>query len=387
MVDVIGFGIVIPVLPYYVSSFGASPFVITLLFAVFAFFSFFSTPLLGSLSDRIGRRPVLIISILSTSIGWFVFAGAKGLIFLFLGRIIDGLAAGNFSTAQSYLVDIAKDDKERTTNLGLIGAVFGLGFIIGPLLGGLLSAVSHAFPFWFVGGLALINATLAFFLLPETNKSLKKDQKIRLNPLTPLVKAAKDKKQLPLYSAWLLFGLAMAGYQSVFALYLDKVFGYQELVAGLIFTGLGAIIALNQLVGLKHFWLKYFPEPTLELWLLFLCAMSFLLMSFNWLAVFIIGLLAITFGQSVLRVIITSQVVGRAEATAKGETLGIMSSLISVGMIVGPLISGLAFQWHHRYSFLISAAYVLLAFFIILGSRQRLSKTDLPEDVEINQPL
>ena len=145
-VDVIGFGIVIPILPFYVGSFGASPFLITLLFASFAFFAFLSSPLLGALSDKIGRRPILIASITSTAIGWFVFAGATSIPFLFLGRIIDGSAAGNFTVAQGCLVDLARDEKERSSNLGLIGAAFGVGFMIGPVLGG----AEYRFPFFSV---------------------------------------------------------------------------------------------------------------------------------------------------------------------------------------------------------------------------------------------
>jgi MFS family permease len=127
-IDIVGLGIIIPILPSYVQSFGVSSAVVTLLFAVYAFFSFFSAPYLGSLSDRIGRRPVLIISIISSAIGWFVFARAWSIGLLFLGRIIDGLAAGNITAAQSALADIAKDAKERAVNMGLFGALFGVGF-------------------------------------------------------------------------------------------------------------------------------------------------------------------------------------------------------------------------------------------------------------------
>jgi DHA1 family tetracycline resistance protein-like MFS transporter len=106
-----------------------------------------SAPFLGALSDKVGRRPVLITSLFSTSLGWFIFAFGRSLPLLLLGRIIDGLAAGNVSTAQSSITDIAKDPKERTSNLGIIGMIFGLGFVVGPFLGGLLSHVSHSFPF------------------------------------------------------------------------------------------------------------------------------------------------------------------------------------------------------------------------------------------------
>lgn len=147
LVDVIGFGIVIPILPFYVTEFGVSPTVVTLLFASFSLFSFISAPVFGAWSDRIGRRPVLILSIFSTAVGWFVFAGAQAVWMLFLGRIIDGAAAGNFTTAQSYMADISKSDSERTKNIGLVSAVFGVGFLLGPIVGGILSKVSHSFPF------------------------------------------------------------------------------------------------------------------------------------------------------------------------------------------------------------------------------------------------
>jgi DHA1 family tetracycline resistance protein-like MFS transporter len=146
LIDVIGFGIVIPILPFYVTEFGVSALMVTLLFSTFSFFAFLSSPILGALSDRFGRRPILIVSVISTAIGWFIFASAQSVWMLFLGRIIDGMAAGNFITAQSAMTDISADEKERTANLGFVGAAFGVGFLLGPLIGGVLSNVSHSLP-------------------------------------------------------------------------------------------------------------------------------------------------------------------------------------------------------------------------------------------------
>jgi len=199
LVDVIGFGIVIPILPFYVSSFGASPFVVTMLFSTFALFSFISSPFLGALSDRVGRRPVLLASISTTAIGWFVFAAANSIPLLFLGRIIDGAMAGNFTVAQSCLVDVARNEKERGANLGLIGAAFGIGFLIGPVVGGLLSTVSHAFPFWIAGALATVNSILAYIFLPETHKHRDSNAALSFNPLTPLARAATNTGLRPLF--------------------------------------------------------------------------------------------------------------------------------------------------------------------------------------------
>ncbi len=383
LVDVIGIGIVIPVLPFYVESFGAKPFVITLLFAVFSFFSFISAPFLGALSDKIGRRPVLVISILSTSIGWIVFAMANQIWVLFLGRIIDGMAAGNLPIAQSYLTDISRNDKERTENLGLIGGIFGIGFIVGPMIGGVLSSVSHAFPFWVVGVLALINSILVFFFLPETNANIDKTKKLSLNPITPLLKAAKNKELLPAYVIWFFFGMAAVGMHSVFALFLSKAFGYGAFASGIYMTFIGVVIAINQGVALKHFWLKKFKESNLTLWLMPIFGIGYFLMGIEILPIFLFGMVIITFSQSVLRVTLNSQIAGSAEANERGEVMGILAGVMSLSTIVGPIIAGYVFQIKENLPFILSGIYALIASGIILSMRRKIQNKILPEDVNV----
>ncbi|MFH0739798.1 MAG: MFS transporter, partial [bacterium] len=331
LVDAIGVGIIIPILPFYVASFGASAFLVTSLFAVFSLCSFLSTPLLGALSDKYGRRPVLIASIFSTSLGWFVFAGAFHTIFLFVGRIIDGVAAGNFSTAQSYLIDIAKTPKEKTHNIGLIGAAFGLGFILGPMLGGFLSPISPSFPFWFVGFLALTNGALAVFLLKESNPKIlaNKDNQKKLrvsfkdfNPFAPIQRAIKNKLFYKNYAVWFLFNLATVSMQAILALYVASIFGFGSVAVGILMAIIGIIVVLNQAIFLKKFWLKYFSEKKLEFWLFLVLGIGFLLMVVPTLFWFIIGLVLITFSQAVLRVVITSNVSNKCQIDNQGETIG-----------------------------------------------------------------
>lgn len=383
LVDVIGLGIIIPVLPYYVESFGASSFVVTLLFSVFAFFSFISGPFLGALSDRIGRRPVLIFSIASTAVGWFVFASANSVWILFLGRIIDGAAAGNFPIAQSYLIDIAKNDKERTSNLGIMGAVFGIGFIIGPAIGATLSAISPTLPFWVVGVLAALNTIGAYFYLPETHNNREKNQKkISINPLLPLLRGAKDEKLRSRYAAWFLFGTAFAGMQSVFALYVKEVFGFSASMAGYIFTGMGIILVINQTMGLKKFWLKNFHEHKLEIWLFLMMAVGFMIMDVQKIFFFGIGLLFVTLAQSTLRVVLSSTIAGSAGNMRRGEVMGIMSSVISVSMIVGPLLAGMLCVRNHHWPFLMNALLVLAAF-VIMKKYSGDEKIIVQENVEV----
>lgn len=368
-VDVLGMGIIIPTLPFYVESFGVSAFTVTLLFCVFAFFSFFSAPVLGSLSDKYGRRPVMIASICSTAIGWLVFASASHLWLLFLGRTIDGLAAGNFSTAQSIMADIAKDEKERTKNLGLIGAVFGIAFIVGPALGGLLSRISPTFPFWVVGAMASFNVVNAFFNLPETHVHRKMESKVSLNPFMPIIRIMRDKTILPRFAVWFLFGIAVSVQQAVFALYLGKVFSLGAFASGLFLTGVGVIITLNQGFLLSKFWLKRFKESKLELLMTGIFAVGFTLMSTSVLGIFIAGLIGVTFGQSVLRVVLTSQIVGTAHER-RGEVLGAMTSAMSLAMIVGPFMAGALFVSHVKWPFLISGGLSVVSFFILALSRK-----------------
>lgn len=366
LIDVIGLGIIIPVLPFYVESFGVSSFVVTLLFSVFALFSFISGPFLGALSDKIGRRPVLIISIASTAIGWFVFASANAVWVLFLGRIIDGAAAGNFPIAQSYLVDIAKTDKERTTNLGLIGAVFGIGFIIGPAIGAALSAISPALPFWLVGILASINVVGAYFFLPETNNNIILTQKrISINPMIPIVRAIKDIELRGRYAAWFLFGTAFAGMQAIFALFVRDVFDFSSVTTGYLFTGMGVVLVINQTIGLKKIWLKYFNEKDLEIWFFIIMTVGFVFADFKIMNLFFLGIFLTTLGQSTLRVVISSGVAGVAGQMRRGEVLGIMASIMSASMIVGPLLAGALFQKNVQLPFLMNIILLLIAFFIM----------------------
>jgi MFS transporter, DHA1 family, tetracycline resistance protein len=325
LVDVIGVGVVIPVMPFFVQSLGASAMTITLLFAVFSLCSFFSAPILGALSDRFGRRPALIVSIASTALGWFVFGRATTVLMLFAGRIIDGMAAGNFPIAQSYLADISKSPQERTANMGLLGAAFGIGFVIGPALGSVLSQISISLPFYFVGALATLNTVAAYFFLPETNIALTHGKKISLNPFKPLITAAKDLALRSRYTAWFLFSLAIAIQQSIFALFMEHAFGLNASATGYYYVFIGLILAVNQGLFLKKFWLKRFKEPQLEVWLFPVFAVGFFIMAvpiFFW---FMLGTILMVLGQSVLRAVMSSRITGFADPNKKGEVAGIMA--------------------------------------------------------------
>ena len=166
-VDMVGFGIVVPVLPLYTERFDASPFAIGMLLAVYSGMGFIFSPIVGALSDRLGRRSILLMSTIGQATGFFIMGGANSLIWLFVARIIDGIFGANVSTTQAYVADVTPPD-DRSRAMGLLGAAFGVGFIFGPLIGGVLSQISLSAPFYFAAGLAAANAGLIFFLLPES---------------------------------------------------------------------------------------------------------------------------------------------------------------------------------------------------------------------------
>ena len=166
-VNLVGFGIIIPLLPFYAQTFGASPLVVGLLFASFSLGQLVASPLLGDLSDRWGRRPVLILSLIGTAVSFAMLAVAQSLVMLFAARIVDGLSGGNITTARAYIADITEEEN-RAKAYGVLGAAFGLGFIVGPALGAAFSHISLTAPIWAAAAITVAATVMAWVWLPET---------------------------------------------------------------------------------------------------------------------------------------------------------------------------------------------------------------------------
>ena len=193
VIDLIGFGIVIPILPLYAKHFGATEMVNGWLVGIYSAMQFMATPLLGKLSDRVGRRPVLILSLLGTAIGFFIMGAAQTLTWLFVARIVDGISGGNISTAQAYLADITKPE-DRSKAMGWIGAAFGLGFVLGPAIGGVMAHISMGAPFYLAGALAAVNMLLVYWRLPE---SLSSEHRVEKESSAPLREVFQHGWHLP----------------------------------------------------------------------------------------------------------------------------------------------------------------------------------------------
>lgn len=364
LLDTIGLGIVLPLLPFYVERFSTSVLAVTGLFAMYAVCSLLSAPLLGALSDRIGRRPVMLLSIFSSALGWTLFAAADSLGMLFVARAVDGIAAGNIPIAQSYLSDLAKDAKERAHNLGVVGAAFGIGFVVGPAIGAMLSKFGATTPFWAVAALAALNLVAGLKLLPETNFS-RRTKKIRLNPFFQISQAFRAKDRRAYYLAWSLFALAVGAGQSIHALFMRDVLGLSESSASLVFTAMGAVMVVNQGLLLKRFWLKFFQEKSLAIWLFPVSALGFILSILGGVGIFLVGIFVMMLSQSVLRVSMSSLVSSVAKEDERGEALGVMASIMSLAMAVAPIAAGALFATYPKVPFVFAAMLLLVAFVVM----------------------
>jgi DHA1 family tetracycline resistance protein-like MFS transporter len=283
-IDLLGFSLILPLLPYYAEKYGATEFVTGLLVASYALMQLIGAPLLGRLSDRYGRRPVLLASVFGTFLGFLLlgFADPIGsalartfnpqsanlfvIGILFLSRMVDGLTGGNLSVAQAYISDVT-DAQSRSKGLGMIGAAFGLGFIIGPATGGLLSQWGYAVPAFVASALSFSNLMLIFFWLPESLTAEKRAQMPERRPavtLGALLAALRRPFSGALLTTRFFFGLAFAIFQTIFSLYALNKFNLQARDTGLILFG-GALMAVS-LVGWalapNVFWLLVVLAPT-----------------------------------------------------------------------------------------------------------------------------
>ncbi|MBI3653861.1 MAG: MFS transporter [Acidobacteria bacterium] len=337
-IDLVGFGIVIPVLPLYAQKFGASETTIGLLLGVFSMMQFIFAPILGKLSDRVGRRPVLLISLLGTSIGFLTMGLANTLWLLFLARIIDGVTGGNISTAQAYIADVTPPDK-RSSAMGLIGAAFGLGFIFGPALGGLLSNISLAAPFYFAAGLAAVNAVALYFFLPE---SLSEEHRNNAGRAT-IAQIFKESGswQLGVVFATYFFGtVAFAMLTATYTLFTVRRFDLDATHNGYIFASQGVIGVIIQGVLLGRL-IKLVGEKSLVIIGTFLLAVSMLALPLTHsIPTLLIASAGIAFGNSFVTPVLNGLASKSVNAAWQGRVLGVLQSAASLARIIGPALGG-----------------------------------------------
>src|ERR1044072_719361 len=232
-IDLVGFGIVIPILPLYAEHFHASPVAIGWLTGIYSGMQIIFTPILGKLSYRFGRRPVLIVTIAGAAIGFALMGMATALPLLFVARILAGITGGNISIPQAYIADVPAPEK-RSRAMGMIGAAFGLGFTFGPIIGGVMSRISYSTPFFFSAGLALANALLVYFALPE---SLSRQHRSTPHSNATIAEVFRHGQGgmfavVVMTNFFLILGFAIM--TTLFALFTERRFGYDANANGLL---------------------------------------------------------------------------------------------------------------------------------------------------------
>jgi DHA1 family tetracycline resistance protein-like MFS transporter len=366
-IDLLGFGLILPLLPYYAETFGASDTVIGLLVASYAAAQLIGAPLLGRFSDRWGRRPILLISLVGTLIGFLLLGFAQTLAVLFFARILDGLTGGNISVAQAYIADVTDEDS-RAKGLGLIGAAFGLGFILGPASGGALSQFGYSVPAFAAAGLVTINLLMVAFWLPESfTPEMRKEMADKGRPqisLAALLEALRRPLSGPLLITRFFFGLAFSLFQTIFSLYALRRFNLDAQQTGYILAYVGLLAAIVQ-GGLIGVLTKRLREDLLIVLSVAIMALSLLVWGFApSVTVLLIILVPIAFAGGILNTVISSSLTKTVLAQEVGGLLGLSSSLESLTRVIAPTVGGILLDQFGTWSPGVFSAVVLAGLFV-----------------------
>lgn len=338
--DLVGFGIVIPILGRYAERFGASGLEVGLMFATFSLAQMVFAPVLGRLSDRVGRKPVIVLSLVGTAIGSVVTGAAGALWMLFLGRAIDGASGASIAVAQGAIADIAPPE-DRARLLGLLGAAFGVGFVVGPALGGLSALGGPHVPFYVAGALAGGNAIAAYIRLPETRPQ-KRDESIEVSVPTMGVELSSVLRRLAI--VLFLGTLSFAGFEATFSLFgarrFDLTEGSNAMV--LLFVGVVMVAVQGALIGplTKALGSRRLMRLGLVGVSLGLIGLAF---TTTWVALFTM-LFFIAVGQGLFGPSSSALTAELAPPERRGEILGYQQSASALGRVLGPVLGGALFD-------------------------------------------
>ncbi len=362
VVVMLGFGIIIPILPFYIESMGASGKELGLLMATYAFMQLIFAPMWGSGSDRIGRKPILLVGVLGNALSLLLMGLASRLWMLFVARILAGvLSSATLPTAMAFVSD-STSDEDRGGGMGLIGAAMGVGMILGPGLGGWLAAIDLSFPFYLAAGLSLLVMIFIYFALPESlteDRRSKETSKIKGLDVKQLWLALRGPLGYLMFLSFLL-SFGMTNFEGIFGLYALERYGYGPSQVGTILVVLGIVGAVVQM-GLTGRLTKRWGERRVIQGSLVLSATGFALMLSA--TSFTAVLLTTGFyvmGQSLLRPALASLVSRRSHRAQQGMALGLHNSFMSMGRIAGPTWAGFAFDFNLMLPY-ISGAITMLA--------------------------
>lgn len=342
LLDAIGIGIIIPIMPEIIKRFGTDPQFVSTYFgyfiSVYAFMQFIASPFLGALSDKFGRRSILLISLFGTGIDYLLMAFAPTLSILFLGRVISGLTGANQTVASSYMADIS-DDSNRAKNFGLIGAAFGIGFVVGPALGGFVGSFGHHYPFIVAAIMAILNFLFGLFILPES-LPVESRRDIEISKINPINSFRDIKKRPELFLYFVLFGLVnLAGqvHPSIWTLYTTYKYHWTSVQVGFSLTAVGLALGIGQgfLTGI---FTKRFQEMNTFIIGTAVATISFVLYALateTWMVYAIISLIMLSvIAPPALQSLVAKEV----PPNEQGELQGTLFSIISLTSIIAPLL-------------------------------------------------
>ncbi len=364
LVNMLGYGIIIPILYAYSKKYGLTDFQNGLLFSMFSICQFISTPIIGRLSDKYGRRPMLILSIAGTTASFFLMAFAPNAAFLFIARAIDGLTAGNIPVAFAVISDSTKPE-ERAKAFGFIWAALNFGFVFGPAIAAFTVGLNQALPFIIAGIITLIATLITAFYLPETNKHMGEIKNKKLIDLPRLWHTLFDKDLGPIFIITFVFFLAFScallyGFQP----FTMKVLKVTQSQNALLFTVFGIIGLISQtflvgfvskVLGLK----KAFSTSMI------FTSLAFLIMFFSRsIPVFVIGMLILGLFNNIVQTLIPTILSRETDEKSQGSIMGLNASYQSVGMIFGPILGGITASFAITMPFITGSILVLVCFFL-----------------------
>lgn len=342
--DLVAFGIVIPILPYYSKTFGANAFALGWLMAIFSIAQFLFSPVWGGLSDRIGRRPVLLLTILGGAASMVATALAGSFWILFAARLLAGIFGANISTAAAYIADVTSPS-ERAKGMGIIGAGYGLGFIFGPAIGGLLSVHGYHVPILLAAALSFINFVFAFFVLQETLKPGSNEAPAgkKFSFMGLQAAFAKGSTAIPIL-LFFLSTLAFTQLEVVFGLFVLSRFGFEARDAGWLLAGMGLVSAFFQGGLIGRLAKKYGERNLLPLGFFFFTASLAGAALSPTVLIFTLFLFGVAVGNGLVNPSLSSLVSKGAPGDKRGGVMGIYQSAGSLARVVGPPAAGLMFD-------------------------------------------
>jgi MFS transporter, DHA1 family, tetracycline resistance protein len=369
-IDMLGFGIIIPILPIFTKELGAQDYQIGLIAMIYPIMNFLFAPLWGTLSDRHGRRPIILVSVFITGLAYLVFAQVSTLHILFLSRLLSGIGSANISVAQAYITDVTTP-QERTKTLGFLGAAFGIGFIIGPTLGGFLKSISSPGQVDWVGyvaaGMSFVNFALAYFLLPESMKQKRTDAPFNFKVVTGIITELKKPTIRELLLINFIFIAAFMLMQMASSLMWKEVDGLDDKQIGYVFAfvGLATAVVQGALVGRM---VKWFGERKMLTYGIFFMIGGMIMLPLVGESYFIplelVGLALIALANGCLTPSITSLISKYSDKRDVGQVLGVNQSFGSVARAAGMGVSGFLYGINFHVPFFVGALLMGICFWL-----------------------